>query len=95
MCRVMSGEYEITSPGRLSYNIPGASPPPPQPHPAPSPPPLLRWGHLCVPPTVWNLSVESYVVHTNYKEYAVVMMRPLKAPEAELATVRLFCESAF
>lgn len=67
----------------------------PPPNPAPSPPPLLRWGHLCVPPTVWNLSVESYVVHTNYKEYAVVMMRPLKAPEAELATVRLFCESAF
>ncbi|XP_056875607.1 protein AMBP [Takifugu flavidus] len=61
MCRMMSGEYEITGPGRYYYNIP-----------------------------VWNLSMESYVIHTNYKEYAVVMMRPLKAPEEELVTVRLF-----
>lgn len=39
--------------------------------------------------------MESYVIHTNYKEYAVVMMRPLKASEEELTTVRLFCESGF
>lgn len=64
---------------------------PPPPHMGP----LLRWDHLCVSPTVWNLSMESYVIHTNYKEYAVVMMRPLKASEEELTTVRLFCESGF
>lgn len=29
MCRMMSGEYEITGPGRFYYNIPGASPPAP------------------------------------------------------------------
>lgn len=86
---MMSGEYDITGPGRYYYNIPGASPPAP-PHMG-----LLRWDHLCVSPTVWNLSMEAYVIHTNYKEYAVVMMRPLKAPEEELVTVRLFCESAF
>lgn len=36
--------------------------------------------------------MESYVIHTNYKEYAVAMMRALNTPEEELPTVRLFCE---
>lgn len=56
--------------------------------------PVFRWDHVCVSSTVWNLTMEAYMF-TNHKEYAVVMMRSLKASEEEPVTIVLYCEVDF
>nr|XP_025858478.1 protein AMBP [Vulpes vulpes] len=61
--------------------------PPPPPQPKVQPPiPMAS----CIPRAEWNLTMESYVVHTNYDEYAIFLTKKFSRHHGPTITAKLY-----
>ncbi|XP_026154073.1 protein AMBP [Mastacembelus armatus] len=61
VCKEISGDYEVTTPGRFFYHV-----------------------------AKWGADVDAYVVHTNYNEYAIVIMSKQKSSGEKSISVKLY-----
>lgn len=44
----------------------------------------------CIPRAEWNLTMESYVVHTNYDEYAIFLTKKFSRHHGPTITAKLY-----